>query len=249
MRLLLLLMILIPFCICAQEQDSIQEEDSTILSVFRQRPQDDAPADTASVVAKSFDQNKVDQLKADPELKYEAEATVGESLWNRFLRWMGDLIGSLFDSATTTNWGRFFAYAFMLVAFIVIALMILKVNAYQLFYGTPPPPASHRTLEENIHEMDFDRLIKEALARHDYRLGIRLHFLYALKMLSDRNHIHWEQGKTNTDYVNELSSDSLKKGFSELNHYFEYAWYGNFLVTDGVFARVKETFDNWRRNL
>ncbi|MGC3944165.1 MAG: hypothetical protein QM762_06500 [Chryseolinea sp.] len=249
MRVLLLLFVLVSFCVSAQDQDSIEAEDSTFFSAFKQPPQNHASPDTTSVVSRSFDSGKVNELKEDPELQYETEATVGESLWQRFLRWLGDLLSSLFDSATTTNWGRFFAYAFLLVAFVVIVLMILKVNAYQVFYGTSASPTSHRTLDENIHEMDFDRLIREALSRKDYRLGVRLQFLYALKMLSDKDYIHWEQGKTNTDYVNELASENLKKGFSELNYYFEYAWYGNFMVTDGVFARVKQTFDDWRRSL
>ena len=127
--------------------------------------------------------------------------------------------------------------------------MILKVNAYRIFYGDAALPISHQAIDENIHEMDFDRLIHDALAKQDYRLGVRLLFLFALKMLSDKNHIHWMQGKTNHDYLNELSAGDVKKGFSELNYFFEYAWYGNFLVTDGMYARVKQTFDEWRRSI
>lgn len=249
MRVLLVLMMLVSYCVNAQEPDSLEAGDSTLVSAYESQPASTAPADTMSVNVRSFHSQTLQELKADPDLQYGVAPTVAESLWQRFWRWVGRFIESLFESATTTNWGRLFAYAFLLIGFIVIILMILKVNAYRVFYGDAASPIQHHTLDENIHEMDFERLIQEALARQDHRLGVRLLFLYALKMLSDKNHIHWMQGKTNHDYLNELSSGDIKRGFSELNYFFEYAWYGNFLVTDGVYARVKQTFDEWRRRI
>ncbi|MEJ1236610.1 hypothetical protein WBG78_00690 [Chryseolinea sp. T2] len=263
MRLLTLMMVLLSCSAFAQTQDSVLMQDSiiiaqdsgsviqdsTIISAFTYKSASNAPADTTAVDARIFDAQKLRELKDNPDLQYGVEATVGESLWQRFLRWLVELIEMLFSTATETNWGRFLLYALLLVAVVVIVLMILKVNAFQVFYGDSASQISHRTLEENIHEMDFDKLIQEALAQQDYRLGVRLLFLYALKMLSDKNHIHWEQGKTNADYVNELTTENIKKGFSDLNYYFEYAWYGHFQVTDSVYARVKQTFDEWRRSL
>ena len=107
----------------------------------------------------------------------------------------------------------------------------------------------HNVLDENIHEMDFEKLIEEAAAKKDYRGGVRLLFLYALKMLSDKNHIHWDQGKTNHDYIDELKQDELKPGFSDLNYYFEYAWYGNFKVNAETFDHVRDIFKTWKTSI
>ncbi|HTF16456.1 MAG TPA: DUF4129 domain-containing protein [Chryseolinea sp.] len=250
MRLVFVLMMLVSLCASAQKSDSLETSvDTTAASVFEDKPDDKAIADTMAVTVRNFNGQALQELKADQELQYGDGPTVGESLWKRFLRWIGEFIEALMESATTTHWGRFFAYTFLLISLIVIILMVLKVNAYRVFYGDAASPVPHRTLDENIHEMDFERLIQEAVANQDYRLGVRLLFLSALKLLSDKNHIHWTQGKTNHDYLNELSADDLKKGFSELSYFFEYAWYGNFLVTDGVYDRVRQTFDTWRRNL
>lgn len=253
MRILLLLMLFLPSCALAQDQDSIDVQDTTAESLlnplFMPFSANSASADTIAVDARDFDSDRVKELKEDPDLRYGSRATVGESLWQRFMRWLGELIDAILRSATETNWGRLVTYTILLVVFVVIVMMILRVNAFKVFYGGSASAIAHKTLNENIHEMDFDHLIREALTQTDYRLAVRLQFLFALKMLSDKNYIHWEQGKTNTDYVNELSVDSLKNGFSELNHYFEYAWYGNFAVTHSVFAHVKQTFDNWRRSL
>lgn len=244
-------LMMISFCARAQErQDSVSEDaDTTATSAYATTPDDTALPDTVSITVRSFNAQTHQQLKADPELRYDVEATVAESLWDRFRRWVMDWISSLLDAATTTNWGKVFAYLFLFVAFIVIILMILKVNAFNVFYGEGASSGAQYAFEENIHEMDFEKLIQDALGKQDYRLGVRLLFLYGLKMLADKNHIHWMQGKTNHDYLNELSSGELKNGFSELNYFFEYAWYGNFAVTDGVYARVRQTFDDWRRRI
>jgi len=254
MRLLFGLIVLATFCASAQQTDSLSVSSDTIMSsisaedesAYKSGDDDHAAADTALVVTRSFDEQTLQKLKADPELQYGIEATVGESLWQRFWRWITDWISSLLNSATTTNFGRLAAYLFLFISLIVIIMMILKVNTMHVFYGDGASPVQQHAFDENIHEMDFDRLIRDALSKEDYRLGVRLIFLHALKMLSDKNHIHWMQGKTNHDYLSELEGNEVKAGFSELNYFFEYAWYGNFSVTNGVYQNVRKTFDNWR---
>ena len=88
-----------------------------------------------------------------------------------------------------------------------------------------------------------------SVEKNDYRLGVRLVFLYALKTLSDKGLIQWDQGKTNHDYLNELRVTELQKGFNELNFYFEYAWYGNFNITPNVFSHVRRIFEEWKRSV
>lgn len=261
MRFLFGVLMLVSWCALAQgpdslpQSDSLQNSDSTSLaesiipSAFERKPDDTAEADTSVVEVRSFDKKRLEELKADPDLQYATEKTVGASIWTRFWRLIGDWLEALFDGATTTNWGRLFAYIFLLAGLVVVILMILKVNAFRVFYGDGASPIGHRSIDENIHEMDFERLIQDAIGKQDYRLSVRLVFLYALKMLADKNHIHWMQGKTNQDYLNELKAGELKKGFSELNYFFEYAWYGNFAITDGLYARVKQTFDHWRTTI
>jgi hypothetical protein len=103
----------------------------------------------------------------------------------------------------------------------------------------------YNVLDENIHEMNFDSLIAEAVAKHDFRTGIRLLFLKGLKILADKNFVQWEHGKTNHDYLAELKKDELKNGFIELNYYFEYTWYGNFSVNYETFKKVQQIFTDW----
>lgn len=245
-------MLLVIFSIAAHAQpadSAYNEADSIMPSVYDQQADDTALPDSSRVTPLSFDSTLLQQLKSDPDLQYREQPTVGESLWTRFQRWLADWIASILDSATNTNWGRVLTYLFAFVCLVIITMMVMKVNAFRIFFGDKAVPLQHQVIDENIHEMDFERLIQEALARKDYRLGVRLLFLHALKILSDKNQIHWMQGKTNRDYLNELSSGEVRQGFSQLSYFFEYAWYGNFAITDGMYARVRQIFDSWKRTI
>lgn len=236
----------------SQPQDTLFVADSSHTVFDDQQEEDEGrtlygSADSTSVVSRSVDESTLNNLKSDVELQYKQPPTMAESLWDRFMLWLYQLIESLFDTAVNTNWGKVFAYIIGVVIVVVVVMMLLKVNAFQIFYsghgaGTMP----QNILNENIHEMDFDKLINEAVDERDYRKAIRLLFLHALKMLADKHLIQWDQSKTNHDYMAELKAGDLQKGFHELNYYFEYAWYGNFYVNDEMFSKVRNTFADWK---
>lgn len=206
--------------------------------------------DSSEITPRSADAEALQKLKSDPALQYKEPPTIAESIWDRFLLWLRQLIASIFESAVTTNWGKLLAYITGIVLVIVLIMMLLKVNAFKVLYsGDGASGFRYNALDENIHEMDFEKLIEEAIAKSDYRGGVRLVFLYALKMLSDKDHIHWNQGKTNHDYLDELKLAELKPGFSDLNYYFEYAWYGNFKINAEMFNHVLDIFKTWRTNI
>jgi hypothetical protein len=224
--------------------------DSVAATIESEGNDSNAPNDSVKVETRTFDGATLNKLKSDAGLQYKAPPTIAESLWDRALQLIKQFLDSLFTGAVTTSWGRVFSYILGLVLVIVLIMMILRVNAFKVFYwGQGASRIPYHALDENIHEMDFDRLIQEAIAERDYRKGIRLLFLNSLKMLADKNFIHWEQGKTNHDYLSELTAADLKEGFNELNYYFEYAWYGNFTVNHEMFLKVQHAFTEWRRRM
>jgi hypothetical protein len=219
-------------------QDDYEEKDSYALP------------DSSEITTRSADSETLQRLKSDPALQYKEPPTIAESLWDRFILWLRQLMGSIFQSALATNWGRVFIYVVGIILLVVLIMAILRVNAFKIFSsGDGTGSFRHDVLNDNIHEMDFDKLIGDALSKNDYRLGVRLVFLYALKMLSDKDHIHWDLGKTNHDYLEELEMAELKPGFSDLNYYFEYAWYGNFNINAEMFDHVHDIFKTWRTNI
>jgi hypothetical protein len=234
-----------------QDADSANIAFDSVADIIDSEGDDSrAPNDSLKIEARNFEGATLNNLRSDGDLQYKEPPTIAESLWDRALLLIKQFLDSLFTGAVSTNWGRVFSYILGLVLVIVLIMMILRVNAFKVFYsGQGASTIPYHALDENIHEMDFDKLIQEAIADGDYRKGIRLLFLNSLKMLADKNFIHWEQGKTNHDYLSELTAADLKEGFNELNYYFEYAWYGNFAVNHEMFLKVQHAFTDWRQRI
>ncbi len=237
----------------AQTKDAIENSNTTAYHDYYEEGGEKEFAginDTLKIDKRSFLSAEVDKLKADPDLNYQQPPTVAESLWDRFKQWLSWFFDSLFEKASTTDLGRLIMYTLAAVVVIVVIMMMLKVNAVKVFYlGADQGRQPYQVFHENIHEMDFDKLIQAAVEKNEFRLATRLVFLHALKLLSDKHLIEFSAGKTNHDYVEELKPSDLKTGLNELSFYFDYAWYGNFMITDTQFQKIKNTFADWRTKI
>jgi Domain of unknown function (DUF4129) len=248
---LLSLVVSIALSFCAYSQDNIKASADTT----RQKDQSVKKEfvginDTLKINPRSFSSAEVDKLKSDPDLNYQQPPTIAESLWDRFKQWLGWLFNTLFEKAATTDLGRLIMYTLAGILLIIVIMMLLKVNAFKVFYsGADQAKQGYQVFHENIHEMDFEKLIHEATEKNEFRLATRLIFLHALKLLSDKHLIEFNPGKTNHDYVEELITPDLKTGLNELSFYFDYAWYGNFSINDIQFQRIKNTFSEWRTKM
>lgn len=251
MRIFLLLFLLGTVSLSfGQSEDSLIVEAAADSVVFDEDEADTPPiygaSDTTQVQTRSFSESELQELKNDSDLEYKQPPTVAESLWSRFWRYLGELISSLFEGAVYTNWGQLITYLLAIVAFIAIILLILRIDAFKVLYSRESAAVQYSVLDENIHEMDFEKELQLAIDQRDYRRGVRLLFLNALKILSDRNYIVWEQGKTNHEYVSEVKEETLRNWLHQLSFYFDYAWYGNFIISREVFEKVNAIFTDWK---
>jgi len=245
---------LIPFIIFLALSSFANAQDSNAVmgndSIRHEEKEFSGINDTLLINTRSFSSSEVESLKADTELNFKELPTVAESLWDRFKQWVTWFFESLFKNAVTTDVGRVIMYTLAGILLILVIMMLLKVNAFKVFYsGADQGRQNYQVFHENIHEMDFEKLIQEAAEKNEFRLATRLIFLHALKILSDKHLIEFNAGKTNHDYVEELASPDLKTGLNELSFYFDYAWYGNFAISDTQFQRIKNMFSEWRAKL
>jgi hypothetical protein len=102
---------------------------------------------------------------------------------------------------------------------------------------------------ENIFEINYQQEINKAIKEDNYRLAVRLMFLRLLKNLSERNIIQYKQGRTNFDYLLQLSSTGYYKDFFRLTRNYEYAWYGGFDVSNETFGIIKNEFEKFDNSL
>jgi len=82
-------------------------------------------------------------------------------------------------------------------------------------------------LESYIHETDLERHLRDALARGEYNLAIRVHYLQIIRALSEKKYILWSKEKTNREYLRELRSTRLEEPVKNITGVYERIWYGN----------------------
>ncbi len=95
---------------------------------------------------------------------------------------------------------------------------------------------------ENIENADINTLIQNAENDNNFRLAIRYYYLLVLKNLSLKNHIKFEDDKTNTEYLNEISKKPFSKKFAYISYLYNYIWYGEFPLNISEYNKAKSNF-------
>ncbi len=95
---------------------------------------------------------------------------------------------------------------------------------------------------ENIENADIHALIKSAEEEGNFRLAIRYYYLLVLKTLSLKNHIKFEDDKTNAEYLNEIEGKPFSKTFQYVSYLYSYIWYGKFAISNTQYQKARTNF-------
>lgn len=109
--------------------------------------------------------------------------------------------------------------------------------------------AADEEMPEDIFAINYQKEIDKAIAQGNYRLGVRIQFLRMLKNLADKNIIQYKQGKTNLDYLMELSQKNYYPSFFRLTRHFEYSWYGHFEVGEEAYHKIAGEFNQFEKQV
>lgn len=208
-----------------------------------------AVQDSTALQLREFNKEVITEYQADEAFNYGYKPVENLSLWKSFLNWLGQILSELFFFGTENPIGKYLLIGLALAVFIFALLKILKIRTNIFLKDKAIYNAKDNIHEENIHELDLYTLIARALKEENYRNAIRLTYLLALKILSDKDMVKWIPGKTNSDYLYEIKTEQVKKGFRDLIYYFTYTWYGNFEVEERHYAKVKSIFEDWSGNV
>ncbi len=210
------------------------------------------PADTAtgpltiredqSVITPRLPQDTlVESFRNDPDFIYQEAAKPGQSFFEKLFAWLLRWLGRIFHNEVT---GNTLPYVFfgLIVAFMIWKLVGADTGGI-FARRDRKVEIDPREVEENIHEMDFDTLIADAVAEGRLRRAVRLLYLKLLKQMTDRGMIDWRIDKTNRDYLRELDASPLREPFAEATRAFEYVWYGDFAIDAASFSSIRAMFD------
>ncbi len=187
------------------------------------------------------DAERLRELRGQREFTYVEAAPESPSAWDLFWRRIGQALRRWLASRSYEGFWRWVFYALFLGAAVFIVLKLLQVDITGAFgRSARPAPLGYDTLDENIHELDFQARLAEAEAAGNYRLALRLGYLQLLKHLADRGLIAWQPDKTNHAYLAELpAAGPLRPAFRELTRQFEYVWYGELLLPVSLYAEAR----------
>jgi hypothetical protein len=186
-----------------------------------------------------------------PEFQYK-ETVPTTNWWDRFWEWFWSLfqVQGLKASSIFLVILKYLLIGLGLAAIVLVIFKLMGVDIAGIFKKKSASTSIeyHETLE-NIHEIDFDKELENAIAQHNFRLAVRLLYLKCLKELNDAQLIKWEINKTNSEYVREMIGTNQGDSFNKLTRQFEYVWYGEFLINADLFHTINISFQDFKQQV
>ncbi|MDR1089752.1 MAG: hypothetical protein LBL79_01640 [Prevotella sp.] len=193
------------------------------------------------------DKDKIEEYKKDSRFDYvrNKQQPAEMSLWDRLWYGISEFIDSVFSAVASSG-----ALSFVVIMICILLVCLLLMKLMGVDYRTVLGKKKIDTPEiniytENVHEMNFDALISNALQNKDYRLAIRFIYLKNLKLLSDKEIITWNANKTNYSYQYEINNHNLRTKFLETTLIFDYVWYGEFPVEEAGFSGLSSHLNDF----
>ena len=104
-------------------------------------------------------------------------------------------------------------------------------------------------LESRIHETDLEKHLRDALARGEYNLAVRIHYLQIIRALSEKKYIRWSKETTNREYLRELRNTKMEEPVRNITGVYERIWYGNRLTDQEDYLLLAPDFINVLRQV
>ena len=204
----------------------------------------------SKVQVRSFDGEALQNLKADDDFQYASEIFLADSFWDRFWLWVWQLLGRTLENEGTSTALMYFAIAIGIAVVVFVILKLTGMDLMQILTGkSASVEVPYSESLENIHEINFDQSIQQAVSSGNFRLAVRLHYLKTLKKLSDSGFIDWQLNKTNSVYINEIKHPENRAEFFALTQQFEFIWYGEFFLEGSRFQQVENSFKNFMNRI
>ncbi|HRH69714.1 MAG TPA: DUF4129 domain-containing protein [Flavobacteriales bacterium] len=195
-----------------------------------------------TVALRSFDEDRIKELKADPALDYDRDLRQLPSLWERIKAWLWDRLDDILGTRAAGFISQNLLYVLVFVILVFAVFILSKGGLRRVFHGAPRSLAEVATVSEDIREMDLNALIAEAERNGDLRRAIRLHYLLVLRKLVDQDILHWSPDHTDRDYMAQIRDPALRARFTQVALVFQWVWYGHAEVDQVRYDGLRRPF-------
>lgn len=102
---------------------------------------------------------------------------------------------------------------------------------------------------EDLLETNWELMLQKAVKSNDLRLAVRYSYMWLLQLLQQKELIQYRGDKTNYEYLGELTDTPYKQSFRSMTRQYEYAWYGQYPLTDAGYDSYMQTFATLKQDL
>ena len=206
--------------------------------------------DSSRVEVRSIPAKNISTYKADKDFQYRQHITEGMSVWDRFWRWFWNKVDALMQRQGVKTGMKVLMYVLPALILIYAILRFMGMEKVMLWIsGNKAVNPAFDIREDNIYGIDFTQALEDAVAQGRFREATRLHYLKTLRILSDLGRINWTKHKTNIDFAQDLAGTDLSYGFVDITRIYEYAWYGEFPVSEQEYKLVREHFNQFEKQV
>jgi hypothetical protein len=196
--------------------------------------------------------DKLSKYLSDKEFDYNQDYRTSLSLWDRIKEWINGFFYTHnrgISSKKTNFIDDLIIWVVILGGVAFLVYFLSKGDKGSLFTSSKDTQIAYGETVEDLHQMNFDELINDAISKTQYRTAVRYLYLKTLKELSDKGLIKWKPEKTNRDYSIELRPSTYGTLFSQITLLFDYSWYGNADINEGSFNEIRGSFEEFTNGL
>ncbi len=200
----------------------------------------ESPVDSSVVSVRQPPASVFSTYRENPDYQYTVRTDQALTFWQRIRQQFFDWLSRLFDE---NKQGTVWKYVFYVVAGGLVFYAILRLFRMDLqsFFSPRRRPVyrGEGVMDTLEPDTDFIALAAEARSNGKLRLAARMYYMHVLHVLDAGEVIRWTPRKTNQDYVHECATSPVDAPFRRLTYLFDYAWYGDFPVDDGVVTEIQ----------
>ena len=225
--------------------DSILTDESIDEDIFVNPNDSLIHYDSAYYEVRNFNQLKVQNFQKDKDFSYLKLKREPFDLIEFLLTLFDEYILKPFQKIIGITRAPFIMLMIIIVLAGFIAYQMIRKKANTGIDKNLIQSSGFKNSLDNIHEIDFDREIENALKLADYSSAVRLQYLKLLKNLFDIGILKYKISKTNTDYLNELRNTELSLSFRRLSDIFNYVSYGKFIISSDDYSLIINRFKDF----
>ena len=202
--------------------------------------------DSSSIELRNFDTKKINEFHKDKDFYYSGNTAPKFDLWEFLDRLFNKyVIIPLTELIGNSGASPILIILILLISGFLIFLLIKKRLNTGLSNSLSKSLVVRKNAFNEIHTLNFDREIAEALESGNYSEAVRLNFLKVLKILFESGILNYKPGSTNTDYLREIRNSNLHEAFSRLSYIFNFVSYGKFQISENDYSIISEKFSDF----